>query len=470
MKKILLAIIITAVLLPSFGDNHSPERTEQSSTVTSEKPNGTQTDSRDDIEKARDTLRYGIESEIQEALQKIDKKDFELLEATLVQVFQETVNQGIRERLFELYQKYEHAGLQQDAVSVLEHYTEKRRTHIKAALAYLTAIKPPPNDTLRTVLRQLLEDETDEYGAEVISLLGTIGTTDDALFLVEFFDKYASDNEKHELIIKQQVAAALEKIHDVQTWDFLLERAQDEEENAYIRASAAAGLAQIGKPEAFDILTVFFSSSEPLLRAAAIKGLTAFTTPEAQKLLLQGFKDDYFKVRLEALQTVQKTKDSAAVPYILHRAKNDPVEKVRFLAIETLVMLNSSEGNQWVKETFCDSKKGGTVRVKILEAALEHNPAVIQADLENCILPLITDDRQKSLRYEMGKVLAKKANTAPSSICEAFLSSSDTMTKSIGLDMFKTNRYAGATPLVEKIAQDEKQGILHRRAQTVLKY
>ena len=467
MKKILLIIGISAAFLLLSGEELN---TPQNSTVSSEITTVKAETSVDDIEKARASLLYGTESEVQETIQGIDKKDFELLETALMQVFQETVSQGIRERLFELYQKYEHKGLQQEAVAVLEQYTEKRRTHIKAALAYLTAIKPEMHDTLRSLLRQLLEDEASEYGTEIIGLIGAIGSTDDALFLVEFFEKYTSDSEKQELIIKQQTAAALEKIHDVQTWDFLLERAQDEDENAYIRASAAAGLAQIGKPEAFDILAAFFSSAEPLLRTAAVKGLTAFSTPEAQKLLLQGFKDDYFKIRLEALQTVQKTKNAAAVPYILHRAKYDSVEKVRFLAVETLAMLNSNEGNQWLKETFSDSKKGGTVRVKILEAALEHNPAVIQADLEAVILPLVKDDKQKSLRYEMGKVLAKKTNTAPSSICEAFLDSSDALTKSIGLDMFKTNRYAGAVPLVEKIAQDEKQGTLYRRAKTVLKY
>ncbi|WP_269140245.1 hypothetical protein [Treponema vincentii] len=42
------------------------------------------------------------------------------------------------------------------------------------------------------------------------------------------------------------------------------------------------------------------------------------------------------------------------------------------------------------------------------------------------------------------------------------------LTKSIGLDMFKTNASADARALVEAIAQDEKQGALQRRARRLL--
>ena len=121
-----------------------------------------------------------------------------------------------------------------------------------------------------------------------------------------------------------------------------------------------------------------------------------------------------------------------------------------------------------MKETFCDTKKGEKLRVAILRAVLQEKSSLLNDDLEPVILPTITDAKQKQLRYSFGKEIAKSDSIAVLSIGKAFLQSDDALTKSIGLDMFKTNRSAELRPLVEAIAQDEKQGTLQRRAQRLL--
>jgi len=157
-----------------------------------------------------------------------------------------------------------------------------------------------------------------------------------------------------------------------------------------------------------------------------------------------------------------------AAPYSLYRAKYDPTDAVRFAAVEALAVLNTDEGNAWLSETFRDSKKSEKLRVTILSTALKHNPAALAADLDTVVLATVTDSKQKKLRYEFGKEIAKVENTVTGEICKAFLQSDDVLTKSIGLDMFKTNAPADARALVETIAQDDKQGALQRRAQRLL--
>lgn len=157
-----------------------------------------------------------------------------------------------------------------------------------------------------------------------------------------------------------------------------------------------------------------------------------------------------------------------AAPYSLYRAKYDPTDAVRFAAVETLAMLNTAEGNTWLAETFRDSKKSEKLRVTILSAVLKYNPEILAADLDTVVLATVTDNKQKKLRYEFGKEIAKVENSVTAEICKAFLQSDDALTKSIGLDMFKTNASADARTLVEAIAQDEKQGALHRRARRLL--
>lgn len=480
MKKLMCIITASAVLLcgavqaaeadragaDSGADSETMQETPNKSQKSGEAPE--ETDGLDEIEKARQALHYGLESEILEVTGKIDKQDFETLQDDFIRLFTDTKSRAVKEALFNLYQKYANPLLVPSAVTLLEHYAEQNRTLLKAVLSYLASVKPEQTDELRTVLQTLLTEEPAEYGAEAAAVLGEIGSDADAEFLAGYFETFVLDDSKQELVLKQAIAAALEKLHSETTRDFLIARARDENENAYIRAGAAAGLAQMGNPDIVPLLVEFFEESEPLLRAAAIKGAAAFDTEDTQKLLLEGFKDSYYKVRLEALQTVQKTKRTEALPYVLYRAKHDPVEAVRLSAVETLAALNVPEGNGWLSETFRNPKKSEKLRVKILNAALKHNPSIITGDLEAVLLPAVRDDKQKKLRYELGKELAKTENTAAAEICKAFLQSTDVLTKSIGLDMFKTNRYSEARPLVEEIAQDEKQGTLQRRAQRLL--
>ena len=422
----------------------------------------------DEIEKARQALQYGLESEILEVVNKVDKRDFETLQGDFNRLFTETKSPAVREGLFSLYQKYEDVQLAESAVAVLDNYETQQRTLVKAALSYLAAVKPELTPALNKVLQKLLTQDTAEYGAETVSVLGGIGGDDEAAFLANYFDSLTIDDAKQELILKQTIMAALEKLHSEDTRDFLLERTEDENENIYVRSSAIAGLAQMGNPDVIPLMVKFFEQPEPQLREAAIRGAAAFDTAETRNLTLQGFKDSYYKVRLEALKTAQKTKMQEAAPYILYRAKYDPTDAVRFAAVETLAVLNTDEGNAWLSETFRDSKKSEKLRVTILSAALKHNPAALAADLDTVVLATVTDNKQKKLRYEFGKEIAKVENTVTGEICKAFLQSDDALTKSIGLDMFKINVSADARSLVEAIAQDDKQGALQRRARRLL--
>ena len=487
MKKLVfmmltaLSVLIEPIYTAADTANTSPSKTMNDKTVEQENPQPEQDAQKieiekskdekqelDEIEKARQALQYGLESEIIEVVNKVDKRDFETLQSDFNRLFTETKNSTVREGLFGLYQKYENTQLTESAITILEDYEAKQRTLIKAALSYLAAVKPELTPALNEALQKILTQDTAEYGPETISVLGEIGGDEEATFLTAYFDSLTIDDAKQELILKQTIMAALEKLHSEDTHDFLLERAQDENENIYVRSSAIAGLAQMGNPDIIPLLIEFFEQQEPQLREAVIRGVATFDTAETRKLILQGFKDSYYKVRLEALKAAQKTKMQEAAPYALYRAKYDPTDAVRFAAVETLTMLNTAEGNTWLSETFRDSKKSEKLRVTILSSTLKHNPAVLAADLDTVVLATVTDKKQKKLRYEFGKEIAKVENTVTAEICKAFLQSDDVLTKSIGLDMFKTNAPADARAFVEAIAQDEKQGALQRRARRLL--
>ena len=76
----------------------------------------------------------------------------------------------------------------------------------------------------------------------------------------------------------------------------------------------------------------------------------------------------------------------------------------------------------------------------------------ILALAEECL----QDDKRKDLRYAIGKELAKYEKSAYDDICIKYLSSKDSTTQSLGLDIYKTNRFSSAVPLMRSIYEDKK--------------
>jgi hypothetical protein len=80
----------------------------------------------------------------------------------------------------------------------------------------------------------------------------------------------------------------------------------------------------------------------------------------------------------------------------------------------------------------------------------------------------LTDDKQKSLRYALGKEFAKFKVAALEEICKEYLSHKDAATQSIGLDIFAKARFDGVLSFVTAIAGNEKAGLNRQKAQRIL--
>ena len=80
----------------------------------------------------------------------------------------------------------------------------------------------------------------------------------------------------------------------------------------------------------------------------------------------------------------------------------------------------------------------------------------------------MSDKKKKKFAYELGKNISKIENAQLVKICEVFLNDSDSMYKSIGLDIFETNRFTELLPIITQIAEDKKSGTLKNRAVQIL--
>ena len=434
----ILKPVFALLLLAAIGRYAPAEETEKSA-VSAVSENGTKDEEVSEYEEKRAVILYGLGDDILELIKRLKQDEDTRFDQDLQEMFLKTKIPALKAALFSYFSEKQSGVLQAEALAVLENRYEYQKEIVRAAISYIKEIKTAE---AAEQLKTILKEDTADFGDACISALGKIGSPEDAVFLAEFFESEISEDEKQTLITKQNIMFALEELHYAENKEFFKQTAEDTDENAIIRGTAASALGKIGDEDVLPILTALFEDKDPYLRASAIKGVAEFKSKEAKR--------------------------GEAVPYLLYRAKKDPETVVKKAAIEALSELNNGEANNWLVESFKSEKTGQPVRLTIAEFLLKNNFTVIYPDVEKEALKIITDPKRKQFCMELGKVISKIENASTAPVAEAYLNHKDTMIKSIGLDMFKRNKYSSLVPLVSSIARDKKSGALGRRAKSLL--
>ena len=297
----------------------------------------------------------------------------------------------------------------------------------------------------------LIEGENDSYFNDAIATIGEIGGPEEAMFLVEYLEREDLSDAQRQTLMR-----TCGKMHAIQTWDKVVEVAEDEDENLYVRMYAAEALGLMEKKESVPVLVELFSENDPNLRQYVIKGLSHFPdVVEAKQTILQGIRDEHWRVRQEAIKTVRENKITDATQFLIYRAKNDSEKVIKDEAYNSLAAVNTKEANDFMVEQLKDKKTGDTTKKKIVEVLLKEGHAG-QNEILELAEECLKDDRRKDLRYAIGKELAKYENSAYKDICLKYLESKDSTTQSLGLDIYKMNKFSSAETSMRAIYADKK--------------
>lgn len=405
-------------------------------------------DSEEDVENYRNTIKYGIPSEISDLLDKLIKNEDPRFTEEIYDVFQETKNNTIREKILRYFTKQEDPCIEDYAVEILNDPYDMRSEVVKAAFQYISACKT--KEAIPAVI-SLIESENESYFNDAIATIGDIGGPSEAMFLVEFLDREDLSDAQRQTLMRN-----CGKMHAVETWDKLVETLEDEDENAYVRMYAAEAIGLMEKKESVPVLVEAFTAPDPNLRQYVIKGLVNFPkVVEAQETILQAVRDEHWRVRQEAIKAVKTMELKDAVPFLIYRAKSDSEKVIKEEAIKTIAYLNTDEGNDYLVGQLKEKKVGDGTKKKIVEVLLAEKHAGEKEILEladECV----TDDKRKDLRYAIGKELAKYENSKYEEICLKYLDSKDTTTISTGIDIYKLNKFSAAEDKMRALYAEKK--------------
>lgn len=417
-------------------------------------------DKDDADEKRRETIQFGTESEIVSLVQNLIANDDPRYSDGLYDLFGNSRSPAAREKILEYFAKFEDPCLEDYAVTILNDPYDEKNSTVEQAFRYVAAVK---TKAAVPAVVALLESENESYFLPALTTLGEIGGEAEAKYLVEFLER--SDLSTPQ---RQQLMRVLGKLQAEETWESLVEIAQDEGENGFVRAYAAEAIGAMKKPESVEILEKLFEDSDPNLRCYVIKGISNFDTDEAKSLVIQGIKDSQYKVRLEAISAAEKMKIAQAVPYLIYRAKNDSEKQVKNKAYETLAKLGSGEADSFLFEQLADKKSSDTVKYSVAETLLKHTKSG-RAEIAKLASELVKDERRKPFCITIGKLIVKYPESAFASVCEEYLSAKDSAVSAVGLDIYNAGKFPGAESAVRKIAEDTKPSANKKKARQILK-
>ncbi|WP_294430880.1 HEAT repeat domain-containing protein [uncultured Treponema sp.] len=393
-------------------------------------------------EKNADILKFGLEEDISELLDTMTKnKDVRFMNQ-VYDLFQDTKSVLIREKILNFFKTVEDPCLEDYAVMILNDPYDEKNSTVNACFSYIQMAKT--KEAVPAVV-SLLESDKEEYFTGALDTLGKIGGAREAVYITEYL-------ERDDLTVpqRQSLVRVLGQLHAVETYDKLVEYAQNEDENAFVRMYSAEAIGVMEKPEAEEILVDLFESDNPNIRQYVIKGISHFKNKEADEVLIQGLKDSHYKVRMEAISAIKENDVKDADEYLIYRIKNDPVQAVKDDSISALAKLDTSKGNEYLLSQITEKKVPDAQKARVAKVLLAEDRGI--DEIVALALETAKDDRRKQLRYALGKEMAKYENASFAQVALEFLKSKDTSTAGTGLDIWAKGRYSICDAAVNELA------------------
>lgn len=430
--------------------------------VESSDKSSTEEKTESEIQKRQDTLMYGMESDITSLLSTLISEKDDMFSDKIFEIFNSTRNIAIKESIVKYFLELKDDRLKDYCVEVLIDPYEEKTSFVTIILQYVSILEI--KEASPYVL-QILQSDSEEFFDTALNAIGKIGGVEEAKYLVE-----CMDDEDLPLARRQALMRALGQLKVVETYDDLVEIAEDEDENTYVRTYALESASSMGNDSIIPVLLDLFNHTEPRLRVAVVQGLSNFieTSADAEAVILDAFKDNHASVRMKASEIAKEKKLTKAMPYLIYRAKNDSDKKIVYECFNAIANINNSESVEFLNAVITNTKMNETTRAKAVDAVLLYKVTDSYDSVMQVALETLKDDKLKNLRYAIGKGIAKYELPSFESVCLEYLNHKDVATQGTGLDIFAKNKYSSLMDTVKTISENDKAGVNKNKAKLVL--
>lgn len=407
------------------------------------------------------TLSFGTPSEINSVVDKIVEEDDPRYSDALYDLFQSTASNDVRKKILGYFARQKDPCLSSFAVEVIADPYDTPLTLVQECMNYVSEVNCK---AAAPALIKLIDADDEKYFTSALLALGKTGGPKESLYLAKFLER-----DDLETAQRQALMRTLGQMNAVETFDSIMKIAQDEDENSFVRMYAAEALGNMKKDASIPVLVKLFESDDPNMREYCIKGLQNFpNSKKAKTTIIQAIRDDHVKVRVQAVKAVKEMQMKDAMDFLIYRAKNDSERSVKKECYPVIAEFDTQKGNDFLVKQITDKKVPDSAKLMAAEALLKCGNNAGTNEIAELAKEIVDDPARNSLKFALGKILAKYMKPAFADVAVLYVQSKDAQLAALGLDMYKTGRYETVKSAVKTLAEDKKNSSNRTRARKLL--
>ncbi len=317
------------------------------------------------LEQWRETLLYGIDSEVDSVLSQIEQSGETSLDDQILRRFTQTRADSLRESIVEHFTARESPVLAEALRALLLGDELLSDDFLRVSVSYLSRVVEDRSEELIARYAEIAEDRNLLAATVAIDAIGRDGSDAAVIILLDLFDRVSSSD------LRAAVIRALGETGSQDALPLLTTIASDTFEQSSLRQYAAESLGKIGAEESLALLTELLGSDDSVLRAYATNALGYYESEDAATLLEEALLDSFWRVRVAALEALGEQGRPAALRAVAYKARRDPERPVREAAIRTLARLATAESVEVLREIARNERASETERILAISELAE---------------------------------------------------------------------------------------------------
>ncbi|MCX7025799.1 MAG: HEAT repeat domain-containing protein [Spirochaetes bacterium] len=404
--------------------------------------------------KRRETIAYGIESEIIDLLKVLRSEKDGRYDEQLLALLKATRSRKLLSELFSYFGDVKFPGASEKAVSVVDERDRLQAETVKAALSYLIAVKA------RNALgeaSEIIEAPEKDYVGHAVRIFGAAGGPDEAVRLVAMYDadEWAEN-------VRIEIIRALGDIKAPEAVERLGKLLDDGSTGKVLRMSACDALASIGDQRAKPAILKAAFDDDPNVRTSAVEALYAFQGEDVEAAVVESLRDPFGKTRIAAARTAGKRRLRSAIPNLEYKAASDPERAVREASLKAIAEIGGGESFDFLG-AFLSDKKNDTAFRALAFGLLVRNDSSSASLLRETLESAISEKDQTFFKAVAREIVAIDVDAAVPYV-ERLLSHPDFTIRLGALEWIRRTGNRALLDRVNALSESDPSEVVRKRA------
>lgn len=305
----------------------------------------------------KETLLYGIESEIQNF---IKEQKAELSEEYMNILYERFISSVLMQTKIELVRYFTNCENLADNIKtyITSEATNESTNKELRMIEFSFLAKHGGQNSINYLIKQLSKDDiitqqnaasalakaTDNSAAKLV--LDYLKSTDSNIIndTTDDTDTISEDDENIELSddIKTILLKALGEWKYQPATDYLKQLLESDISRKFVKMYAISSLAQIGDLSAVELMREKLGDEDVKVREYAAAALATFENTAVLSIYMDMLRHNDAKIRVYACQGIAKNKDTSKIDLLLYKFKKDPDASVKNEALWTLLSMGNT--------------------------------------------------------------------------------------------------------------------------------